>query len=102
MNPITGRSVYRCQMDLDPINVKEVNKMLPKSIDFGLARKLDSGNLFVETIGIYPIQPNHYCDPEVILCYGWDFSVDFWKLGVLIRHLNFSGVFNGARQRLEH
>ncbi|EYE91055.1 kinase-like protein [Aspergillus ruber CBS 135680] len=80
--PITGRSVYRCQMDLDPINVKEVNKMLPKSIDFGLARKLDSGNLFVETIGIYPIQPNHYCDPEVILCYGWDFSVDFWKLGV--------------------
>ena len=53
--------------------------MLPKIADFGLATKLN------DEVGIHIIQPDHYQAPEVILGCGWDFSVDIWNFGVMVR-----------------
>ncbi|RHZ60663.1 hypothetical protein CDV55_105267 [Aspergillus turcosus] len=72
----TGRPVYRCHNNFGPLrNLKNI----PKIVDFGLATRLDCDDW-----GIYPIQPDHYRAPEVILGCGWRMSADIWNLGVLI------------------
>ncbi|KAK2800039.1 hypothetical protein FQN50_008278 [Emmonsiellopsis sp. PD_5] len=73
----TGRTIYRCHNDFGPL--KALNN-LPKIADFGLAARLDNEG----DLGVYPIQPDHYRAPEVILGCGWTFSTDIWNLGVLI------------------
>ncbi|PGG98867.1 CMGC/SRPK protein kinase [Polytolypa hystricis UAMH7299] len=73
----TSRNIYRRHNDFSPL--KRLQN-LPKIADFGLAARLDNR----EDIGIYPIQPGHYCSPEVILGCGWTFSTDIWNLGVLV------------------
>ncbi|KAF7118433.1 hypothetical protein CNMCM5793_007950 [Aspergillus hiratsukae] len=72
----TGRPVYRCHNDFGPLR-NLVN--IPKIVDFGLATRLDCDDW-----GIYPIQPDHYRAPEVILGCGWRMSADIWNLGVLL------------------
>ncbi|TPX24725.1 hypothetical protein DIZ76_010161 [Coccidioides immitis] len=73
----TGRPVYRCHNDFGPL--RKINNIIPKIVDFGLATRLDC-----DDCGIYPIQPDHYRAPEVILGCGWRTSADIWNLGILI------------------
>lgn len=74
---IAGCPVYRCHNDFGPL--RKVRN-IPKIVDFGLSRRLHSQN----DRGIYPIQPDHYRAPEVILGCGWDTSADIWNLGALV------------------
>ncbi|KAK9235618.1 kinase-like domain-containing protein [Lipomyces kononenkoae] len=73
----TDRSVYRCHNDFGPL--RKV-KNIPKIVDFGLSTRLDCQDDW----GIYPIQPDHYRAPEVILGCGWKMSADIWNLGILL------------------
>ncbi|KAL4998792.1 kinase-like domain-containing protein [Aspergillus recurvatus] len=85
-NPTSGRTIYRCHNDFGPLDWKELRKMLPKIVDFGLATRLESnsqGQVRNETVGFHPIQPDHYRAPEVILGCPWSFSADIWNIGVL-------------------
>ena len=64
--------------DLKPENlVMDTNGFL-KLVDFGLAKKVDSGKTW--TLCGTP----DYLAPEVILNEGHDWAVDYWALGVLI------------------
>jgi len=68
--------VYR---DLKPENVFIDDKGYIKLGDFGFAKVLDSGNrtyTFCGTPG--------YVAPENVLAHGYNFSVDWWGLGVLL------------------
>ncbi|GKZ26310.1 hypothetical protein AbraIFM66951_002258 [Aspergillus brasiliensis] len=73
----TGRPVYRSHNDFGPLRKL---RSIPKIVDFGLATKFDTD----DACGIYPIQPDHYRAPEVILGCGWTSSADIWNLGVLL------------------
>jgi serine/threonine protein kinase len=75
----TGRPVYRCHNDFGPL--RKIKSILPKIVDFGLATRLPDA----DDCGIYPIQPDHYRAPEVILGCGWRTSADIWNLGTLVR-----------------
>lgn len=86
-DPATGRRAYRCYNDFEALKWREVRGMLPKIVDFGLATRLESGDLTgKEEIGIHPIQPDHYHAPEVVLGCGWGFKTDIWNFGVLVRY----------------
>ncbi|KAK2809426.1 hypothetical protein FQN50_003885 [Emmonsiellopsis sp. PD_5] len=74
----TGRPVYRSHNDVGPL--RKVKGILPKIVDFGLSARLDSHDDW----GIYPIQPDHYRAPEVILGCSWRMSADIWNLGILL------------------
>ncbi|QKX61152.1 uncharacterized protein TRUGW13939_08299 [Talaromyces rugulosus] len=80
----TNRAVYRCHNDFGPLDWRELRKMIPKIADFGLASRLHSEMETGEEVGIYPIQPDPYRAPEVVLGCGWGFSADIWNFGVLI------------------
>lgn len=58
----------------------ELKNMVPRIADFGLSTRLGHPSLVDhierEQLGIYPIQPDHYRAPEVILGCGWDSSAD--------------------------
>lgn len=88
-DPTTGRTVYRCHNDFGALDWRELKNMVPKIADFGLATLLDSrhpeGKAREAEVGIYPIQPDHYRAPEVILGCGWNFSADIWNFGVMVR-----------------
>ncbi|KAF3479748.1 uncharacterized protein GIQ15_06724 [Arthroderma uncinatum] len=73
----TGRPVYRCHNDFGPLRKL---RNIPKIVDFGLSTRLDGE----DDSGVYPIQPDHYRAPEVILGCGWRMGADIWNLGVLI------------------
>lgn len=79
---IVGRPVYQCRNDFGPL--RKVNN-IPKIVDFGMSLRLDAEDDW----GIYPIQPNHYRAPEIILGCPWRMSSDIWNLGVLVRVFNF-------------
>ncbi|KAB8278281.1 CMGC protein kinase [Aspergillus minisclerotigenes] len=74
---VLGRPVYRCHNEFGPLRAL---KNLPEIVDFGLSTKLDCE----EDWGVYPIQPDHYRAPEVILGCGWRMSADIWNLGILL------------------
>ncbi|OJJ52302.1 hypothetical protein ASPSYDRAFT_164905 [Aspergillus sydowii CBS 593.65] len=84
----SGRTIYRCHNDFGALDGREIKNMVPKIADFGLATRLDNPSTqtgtFGEQLGIYPIQPDYYRAPEVILGCGWDFKADIWNLGVLL------------------
>ncbi|CAI7625047.1 unnamed protein product [Penicillium palitans] len=84
----SGRTIYRCHNDFGALNGREIKNMVPKIADFGLATRLDKPStrdgMVEEQLGIYPIQPDHYRAPEVILGCGWDFKADIWNFGVLL------------------
>lgn len=54
--------------------------MIPNIVDFGLAQRLDRSiirnGIEGQQLGVYPIQPDYYRAPEVILGCGWDFKAD--------------------------
>jgi serine/threonine protein kinase len=87
----SGRTIYRCHNDFGALNGREIKNMVPKIADFGLATRLDKpstrNGMVGEQVGIYPIQPDHYRAPEVILGCGWDSKADIWNFGVLVRPL---------------
>ena len=88
VDPMTGRIVYRCHNDFGALDWRELKNMVPKIADFGLSTRLSDkssrkGN-GGEQIGIYPIQPDHYRAPEVILGCGWGFKADIWNFGVMV------------------
>ncbi|KAL3479085.1 kinase-like domain-containing protein [Aspergillus californicus] len=66
-DPTSGRTICRCHNDFGALDWRELRKMIPKIIDFGLATRLK----------------NHYRAPEVILGCPWNFSADIWNIGVL-------------------
>ncbi|KAL4757531.1 putative serine/threonine-protein kinase [Aspergillus foveolatus] len=83
----SGRTIYRCHNDFSALDSRGIKKMIPKLADFGLTTRLGKpstrSGMLGEQLGIYPIQPDHYRAPEVILGCGWDFKVDIWNFGVL-------------------
>lgn len=87
----SGRTIYRCHNDFGALDAREIKNMVPKMTDFGLATRLDQPStrdgMAGEHLGIYPIQPDYYRAPEVILGCGWDFKADIWNFGVLVRLL---------------
>ena len=90
-NPVTNHTTYQSYNGFGPMDVKDVGNVLPIITDFGSAwlfvgdPEMKSQNKPVIT---YPIQPNYYRAPEVVLGYGWDFSADIWNFGVLVRSSN--------------
>ena len=73
----TGRSVYQSCNDLGPLKGL---RSIPQLVDFGSATRLKEDDDW----GIWPIQPDHYRAPEVILGIGWQMPADIWNLGVLV------------------
>lgn len=74
----TGRPVYQSRSDFAPL--KSLSS-IPQLVDFGLATRLEEDDDW----GVWPIQPDHYRAPEVILGNGWQMPADIWNLGVLVR-----------------
>lgn len=74
----TGRPVYQSHNNFGPLKSP---RSIPQLVDFGLATRLEEDDDW----GVWPIQPDHYRAPEVILGNGWQMSVDIWNLGVLVR-----------------
>lgn len=64
--------------DLKPENLVLDEKGFVKIVDFGLAKKITSGQTYT-----FCGTPD-YLAPEVILNEGYDWAVDYWGLGVLI------------------
>lgn len=68
---------------------REIKNMVPKIADFELGTRLDKpctrDGMAGKQLGVYPIQPDHYRAPEVILRCGWDVKADIWNFGVLVR-----------------
>ena len=89
VNSENDRTVYRCHNDFGALDWREIKNMIPKISDFGLAARLDKpatrNGMVGEQFGVYPIQPDYYRAPEVILGCGWDFKADIWNFGVLVR-----------------
>ncbi|RAL07044.1 protein kinase [Aspergillus homomorphus CBS 101889] len=71
-----GRQVYYRRDNFG--NLRKINN-LPRIVDFGAAIKLNP-----DARCIWPIQPNHYRAPEVILGCGWNTGVDIWNMGILL------------------
>lgn len=90
----SGRHIYRCYNDFGPLDANHIKNMIPKLADFGLAARLDKlcprNGIAGEQLGIYPIQPDYYRAPEVILGCGWDSKADIWNFGVLVRFYTYS------------
>lgn len=74
----TGRPVYQSHNDFGPLRSL---RSIPQLVDFGLATRLEEDDDW----GIWPIQPDHYRAPEVILGNGWQMPADIWSLGALVR-----------------
>ncbi|BAE64818.1 unnamed protein product [Aspergillus oryzae RIB40] len=74
----TGRPVYQRHNDFGPL--RQLRNIIPKIVDFGHCARLDSDDDW----GIYPIQPDHYRAPEVVLGCGWRMNTDLWNLGVIL------------------
>lgn len=81
----TGRAVYRCHNDFGPLDWKDLGKIIPKIVDFGLATRVEKGENGQDKVCIHIIQPDHYRAPEVILGCGWECSADIWNFGALVR-----------------
>ncbi|KAJ6190531.1 hypothetical protein N7519_000552 [Penicillium mononematosum] len=72
-----GRPVYQSRSDFGPLKSPS---SIPQLVDFGLAIRLEEDDDW----GVWPIQPDHYRAPEVILGNGWQMPADIWNLGVLL------------------
>ncbi|KAL3435985.1 kinase domain protein [Aspergillus tetrazonus] len=72
----TGRPVYQSCTDFGPLRSL---RSIPQLVDFGLATRLEEDDDW----GVWPIQPDHYRAPEVVLGNGWQMPADIWNIGVL-------------------
>lgn len=88
VDPITGRTVYRCHNDFGALDFRVLKNVIPKIADFGLSTRLRDNSSNEENggekAGIYPIQPDHYRAPEVILGCVWDSKADIWNFGAMV------------------
>lgn len=60
----------------------------PKSLNF-LPVLSDFGSAQFQLDGVtntWPIQPDCYRAPEVLLGAGWSYSADIWNLGAMVPH----------------
>lgn len=73
----TGRPVYQSRNDFGPLKSL---RSIPQLVDFGLAIRLEEDDDW----GVWPIQPDHYRAPEVVLGIGWQMPADIWNFGVLV------------------
>ncbi|KAE8366750.1 CMGC protein kinase [Aspergillus caelatus] len=73
-----GRPVYRRHNDFGPL--RQLRNIIPKIADFGHCARLDCDDDW----GIYPIQPDHYRAPDIVLGCGWRMSTDIWNLGAIL------------------
>ncbi|KAL5333805.1 kinase domain protein [Aspergillus crustosus] len=73
----TGRPVYQSHSDFGPLKSL---RSIPQLVDFGLATRLEEDDDW----GVWPIQPDHYRAPEVVLGNGWQMPADIWNIGVLL------------------
>ncbi|BCS30544.1 putative protein kinase [Aspergillus puulaauensis] len=73
----TGRPIYLSCNDFGPLKGL---RSIPQLVDFGLATRLEEEDDW----GVWPIQPDHYRAPEVILGNGWQMPADIWNIGVLL------------------
>ncbi|KAJ9309560.1 hypothetical protein DTO217A2_850 [Paecilomyces variotii] len=73
----TGRPVYQSRNDFGPLKSL---RSIPQLVDFGLATRLEEDDDW----GVWPIQPDHYRAPEVVLGIGWQMPADIWNFGVLL------------------
>ncbi|KAL4757536.1 putative protein kinase [Aspergillus foveolatus] len=51
-------------------------RSIPQLVDFGLATRLEEDDDW----GVWPIQPDHYRAPEVVLGNGWQMPADIWNM----------------------
>ncbi|KAJ9197368.1 hypothetical protein DTO164E3_5801 [Paecilomyces variotii] len=73
----TGRPVYQSRNDFGPLKSL---RSIPQLVDFGLATRLEEDDDW----GVWPIEPDHYRAPEVVLGIGWQMPADIWNFGVLL------------------
>ncbi|KAL4744741.1 hypothetical protein BDW72DRAFT_208772 [Aspergillus terricola var. indicus] len=73
----TGRPVYR---SYDDFGLLRSLRSIPQLVDFGLATRLEEDDDW----GVWPIQPDHYRAPEVVLGNGWQMPADIWNIGVML------------------
>lgn len=76
----TDRTIYLSRNDFG-FQVNNLGR--PVITDFGLSVHGDSPHN-------HTIQPSGFRAPEVILGAGWDYSVDIWNLGALVRLGDFN------------
>uniref|UniRef100_A0A8R1Y0I0 Stress-activated protein kinase JNK n=1 Tax=Onchocerca volvulus TaxID=6282 RepID=A0A8R1Y0I0_ONCVO len=78
--------------DLKPSNIVINDKCILKILDFGLARKIETG----ERMTIYVVT-RYYRAPEVILGLPYDEKVDVWAIGcILAEMINRKILFPGT------
>ena len=70
------RTIYLCRNNFG-FQVSSLGR--PVITDFGLSVFGDKAP------HNHPIQPNGFRAPEVIIGANWDYSVDIWNLGALVR-----------------
>ena len=60
----------------------------PKSLDFlPILSDFGSAQFQLDNVtNTWPIQPDCYRAPEVLLGAGWSYSADIWNLGVMVSH----------------
>ncbi|KAL3445083.1 kinase-like protein [Aspergillus insuetus] len=69
-----GRPVYQSRNDFGQLRRL---RSIPQLVDFGLATRLEEADDW----GVWPIQPDHYRAPEVIMGHGWQMPADIWNIG---------------------
>jgi cGMP-dependent protein kinase len=78
--------------DIKPDNIMIDNKGYLKVIDFGTAMEITD---FTSTITGTP----HYIAPEILLGKGYNFSVDYWSVGVTAYEICFNCFPFGNKAR---
>jgi serine/threonine-protein kinase SRPK3 len=73
---LEDRTIYLSRNDFG-FRVDQLGR--PVITDLGLSVYGDRGP------HTHPIQPDGFRAPEVIIGAGWDYSVDIWNLGALVR-----------------
>ena len=74
--------------DLKPENILIQNNGYLKVIDFGIAKKLTNDKDHASTI----IGSVYYMSPEVILGKNYNYSVDYWSVGIILYEIFYGQV----------
>lgn len=74
--------------DLKPENILIQNNGYLKVIDFGVAKKLTSDKDYASTV----IGSVYYMSPEVILGKNYNYSVDYWSVGIILYEIFYGQV----------
>ena len=74
--------------DLKPDNILIQTNGYLKVIDFGIATRLNDGKDHATTI----IGSTYYMSPEVILGKNYNYSVDYWALGIILYEMFYGKV----------